>query len=341
MTIDHKAENRFLLYMLVGLALIMVAILPIIGHGLIHEFRTLLTRQALDESLHRLYQTLVRLGLGMIFTIVMASFLVMKRLVRRYERERERNVDQIEKHAREIEQANERLRELQESKNRLYAHLSHDLRAPLNSVVTACDLLKTGTYGPTTERQITAMDRVIRNAEVLVRLLDQILQLTKLETGQWEIEVVPFRLQTVIDNVVDNLRPLAEQKGIALGGYSEPESPLIQSDRDTIYLILQNLVGNALKFTDQGEVEVRARVLEDDRVEIYVRDTGPGIPPEECEQVFREFVVIKDREHGRGIGLGLSITRELTHQVGGVISVESEVGRGSTFTVCLPAHLEV
>jgi signal transduction histidine kinase len=281
------------------------------------------------------------LGLALVFIIVMASFLGMRRLVRRYEHERDRHVSQIEKHAREIEEANARLRELQESKNRLYAHLSHDLRAPLNSVVTACDLLKMGTYGPITEQQVTAMDRVIRNAEVLVRLIDQILQLTKLETGRWPVEVVPFRLETVIDAVLDNLRPLAEQKGIALGGRIETEIPILMTDHEKTYLILQNLVGNALKFTDQGEVEVRARIVEDDQVEISVRDTGPGIPVERQEQIFQPFAIIKDREARHGVGLGLSITRELTHLVGGVISVDSEVGRGSTFTVRLPTRIKV
>lgn len=485
MTTDHKAENRFLLSLLVGLAVIMAFVLPVIGRRLIHEFRTLLIRQVLDDNraiaetfvafarsaweemgedegrwlqrlqsqidqralpgrryiwlvndfgrvcvapsdllsatpnmaghliepynrefrafdtrnarslqdllvelrdrpgfpgrcpgpgppgtqnlvyfvrftagdkpwlvgvhqiegemkadLEHLFHILVILGVCLVSIIVMASYLVMRRLVWRYERERERYVDQIKEHAREIQEVNEQLRQLQESKNRLYARLSHDLRAPLNSVVSACELLKMGTYGAATEQQITTMDRVIRNAEVLVRLIDQILQLTKLETGQWQIDVVPFRLETVIDDVVNNLRPLAEEKGIVLGARIEPGIPFLQSDQEKIYLILQNLVGNALKFTDRGEVEVRARRVENDQVEISVRDTGPGIGPEKRDQIFQEFVVMEGRERAQGVGLGLPITSELTRLVGGVIRVDSEVGEGSTFTVRFPARLE-
>ncbi len=484
MTIDHKAETRFLLYMLIGLAIIMSVVLPLAGFRLTKEFRVLYTRQVLDDNrsiiqtfvafaeslweetngdekewlrrlqqeveqrtlpgerylclvddfgnvrvappdvtgataeimgnliepysrrtfdgrhlasmqdllvdlhngdgfagrsrlsesdaeqnlvyyqrfsvggrawlagihqfeediqtdLDRLSNLLRMLGLGLGLVIVMCSYFVVTRLVRWYERVREAQLEQMEKHAQEIEEANKRLREIQESKNRLYARLSHDLRAPLNSVVIACDLLKMGTYGPTTEQQITAMDRVIRNADVLVRLIDQMLQLTKLETSQWRLDVLPFRVERVVDSVVDNLRPLAEEKGIALGASYDRDLPIMHSDSETVYLILQNLVSNAVKFTTEGNVEVRVCPHGESQVEISVRDSGPGIPKEEQERIFDEFVIIKNKDRGHGVGLGLSITRELVQLVGGEIGLESEVGNGSIFTVRLPVRLEV
>ncbi len=484
MTIDHKAETRFLLYLLIGLALIMALVLPLVGYRLTREFRSLYTRQVLDDNrsivqtfvafaeslweetngdedewlrrlereveqrtlpgerylclvddfgnvrvapadvtgttaeimgnliepysrrtfdgkhlasvqdllvelhdgdgfagrsqrsepeaaqnlvyyqrfsvggrpwlagihqfegdiktdLDRLSNLLRMLGIGLAAVIVLCSYFVVTRLVRWYERVRESQLEQIEKHAQEIEEANERLRQIQESKNRLYARLSHDLRAPLNSVVTACDLLKMGTYGPVTEQQTTAMDRVIRNADVLVRLIDQMLQLTKLETSQWRLDVLPFRIEKVVDSVVDNLRPLAEDKGIALGACCDTDLPVLHSDRETVYLILQNLVSNAVKFTQKGQVEVHVQPNSDNQVEVSVRDSGRGIPEEEQQKIFDEFVIIKDRELGHGVGLGLSITRELVRLVGGTISLESGLGKGSTFTVSLPVRLEV
>ena len=286
-----------------------------------------------NTRMKELYPYIITIGV-ILFAFIVFPFGVFTRfLIRNHERERNNYVDSIQKHSDEIEH-------LQTSKNRLYARLSHDLRAPLNSIISSCNLVSEGVYGPATDKQHHAMTLVERNVNVLLKLIEGILELSRLESGRVQLRPEPFALNDLVKELVENLRPLAEHKGLELRMNNVSAIPTMITDRDKLYLVLQNLAGNAIKFTEQGYIEIDAHLQNGAEVAISVRDTGRGIAPEDQEMVFQEFT----RANGEGIseagvGLGLAITRELSQLLGGRIRLLSTPGEGSTFTLSIPLQL--
>lgn len=216
------------------------------------------------------------------------------------------------------------------------AVMSHEFRTPLTSIVGYADLLETGTAGTLTEGQLKHVDRLRAAAWHLSQLVDDILVFTRGEQGM-PVELRPCDLGAVIAEAVAGLEPSAAAAGIRLIVEPDPAEITIPSDSVKLRQIVINLVGNGIKFTERGEVRVGAR-REHDAVLVIVADTGIGIEPEDQQRVFQPFW---RGEHARaratgGAGLGLAVTRELVHRLGGDITLESRPGRGSTFTVRLP-----
>lgn len=218
------------------------------------------------------------------------------------------------------------------------ASMSHELRTPLQAALGFAQLMRTGVYGPVTEQQSEALERVERSQLHLRRLIDDILDFARLEAGRVRIDVGPVALDGLIQEVLRLEGPDAMKKQLQLTSQFAADGQRVLADRQRLLQILLNLVGNAIKFTPRGgRVSVEAS-SDDSRVLIQVRDTGVGIPPDRLHAVFEPFVQVDDAltRTAEGAGLGLAISRDLARAMGGDITLESEQGRGSTFTIELP-----
>lgn len=235
---------------------------------------------------------------------------------------------------RSLERAYAELREAAQQKERFFAAVSHELRTPLNAILGFQSLLLEGIAGPLTEPQRAYLERAQRATRTLLELVNDVLDLAKLEAGKLDISLSPTPLGPVVREVLGLLQPLADAKGLRLRG-PEGALPTIVTDPQRLRQILVNLVANAVKFTDAGEVALS--VAEDEAtVTLAVRDTGPGIAPEDRERIFQEFEQVAGASQRGGTGLGLPIARRLARRLGGDLVVDSEVGRGSTFRLWLP-----
>jgi len=218
------------------------------------------------------------------------------------------------------------------------ASMSHELRTPLQAALGYAQLMRSGVYGPVTEQQAEALGRVERSQLHLRRLIDDILDFARLEAGRVRIDVEPVVLDEVMDEVTRLVGPDATKKQLNLATRVHEDRNVVLADHQRLVQILLNLVGNAIKFTPPGgQIAVEA-VADGSREHIRVRDNGVGIPPERLQSVFEPFVQVDDAltRTAAGAGLGLSISRDLARAMGGDITVESEFGHGSTFTVELP-----
>jgi PAS domain S-box-containing protein len=233
------------------------------------------------------------------------------------------------------------LRESEEAnqvKSEFLATMSHELRTPLNAISGYTDLLKMGLRGPVTEAQIADLDRINRSQDHLLGIINDILQFAKLESGQLEMKIDSFPLEAALDASEELVRPQLETKDISYTRLRGDSSVQVLADRDRFQQIIVNLLSNAVKFTlGSGNVSVSWRV-ENDRVRIDVADTGIGISPGQIERIFDPFVQVQSgtTRTSEGVGLGLAISRDMARQMGGDVSVTSELGKGSTFTLVLP-----
>jgi signal transduction histidine kinase/CHASE3 domain sensor protein len=219
------------------------------------------------------------------------------------------------------------------------ASMSHELRTPLNAALGFASLVRSGVYGAVNEQQSEVLSRVERSQTHLAHLIDDILDFARLEAGRVRVKLEPVRVLDVISDLAPLVEPQATAKKIELSLLPPQESLRVSADRQRLQQILVNLVGNAIKFTPElGTIRVGARAV-DEKVVIQVQDTGVGIPADRLQSIFEPFVQV-DAGLTRtvaGAGLGLAISRDLARAMGGDLTVESELGKGSTFSVTLPA----
>jgi len=249
---------------------------------------------------------------------------------------------QIERQGKELADINRELAEASRLKSEFVANMSHELRTPLNSILGFSDILLKNKEANLTERQLGNVEKIRRNGAGLLALINSILDLSKVEAGKMEAAEEPTNIRQVVEDCVEAVRPLADKSNLELVVEPIEELPFIRSDGGKIGQVITNLLSNAIKFTEEGRVTVRVRKRRrrDDPVEIMVEDTGIGIAPQHIEDIFKEFKQLDgaaDRHYG-GTGLGLTISRRLAQLLGGDIVVESEVGRGSSFTLRLPVR---
>jgi signal transduction histidine kinase len=242
---------------------------------------------------------------------------------------------------RDIEVVNEQLKELDRMKSYFVSNVSHELRTPLTAIEGLTDNMLDGLTGQLNEKQARYINGIKESTDRLARLIDDLLDLSVIEAGRVELKPESFSLLSLMREVSDSLRPVAEEKSIKLALAPANGNPTAWADRDKVTQVLTNLIGNAIKFTPSGgEVTVSVERKNEAWLQASVADTGRGISSEEADRVFDEFYQIRQPgEHKtRGVGLGLAISKRLVEMHGGRIWVESEVGKGSTFSFIVPAQ---
>lgn len=235
--------------------------------------------------------------------------------------------------AAELGETNASLARASEAKSNFLASVSHELRTPLNAVLGFTEALLAGVDGPLNDEQKTSLGWVQRGGSHLLSLINELLDMARVEAGRLTFAPERFSPVDTVRSVIEEHRPLADTKGIGLAYRDEGAPSVVVHDPQRVRQILSNLLGNAVKLTAVGEVEVILSQV-DNGLRVAVRDPGPGVPEHEREAIFEEFHQAHGSEHGTG--LGLSISRRLARAMGGDISVESEVGRGSTFALWVP-----
>jgi signal transduction histidine kinase len=243
--------------------------------------------------------------------------------------------------AQQLQTLNEQLERASQAKSDFLASMSHELRTPLNSILGYTELIQDEIYGEVPAKIRDVLERVQHSGRHLLGLINDVLDLAKIEAGSMELSPTEYAARDIVDSVVSSLRSLAAEKGLEFVAGVQADIPAAFGDGRRIAQCLMNLAGNALKFTKQGRVEIGVE-RQGETLVYRVSDTGVGIPQDQLESIFAEFQQADPtitREFG-GTGLGLSITKKFVEMHGGRIWVESELGKGSTFFFSIPLRLE-
>jgi signal transduction histidine kinase len=213
----------------------------------------------------------------------------------------------------------------------------------MNAVIGFAQVLLRQRTATLTTQQVDMVERILNNGKNLLALINDILDLSKIEAGRLEFKREEFNLTELVLTTIAELRPLAEQKQLPLEVHAKLDNPIVVNDSTRLRQVLINLLSNAIKFTETGSVEVRVSEISPIQLVISVKDTGIGIAESDLEHIFEEFRQVDQgttRKHG-GTGLGLAITKSLVHMMQGKITVESKLGQGSTFRVELPRQVRI
>jgi len=258
----------------------------------------------------------------------------------------EKRTQELQAANEELAQANERLRELDRLKSKFVSMVSHELRTPLGAIQGFAEMLQAGIYGSLSRKQDDALERIKKNTRRLLIIVNDLLDQARIEAGELSIRPTLFSPHELIENLEVTVGVLVERKGIELTTEVADDVPdALYGDKERLHQILVNLTDNAVKFTEEGGVHVhicRPDGKYTSHWAMEISDTGPGISEEDQELVFAPFRRVDDsmtREH-IGVGLGLSIVKQLVELMNGDIILESEPGHGSTFTVVLPLQQE-
>ena len=249
--------------------------------------------------------------------------------------------ERVVERTKELSQANIRLKELDQLKSIFLASMSHELRTPLNSVIGFTGWLLMGMEGDLNEEQTKQLIMVKSNAKHLLDLINDILDISKIEAGKVDLAIEKFEIAEVVNEVVTSVLPLAQDKGLKLIS-NVPEGIIINSDKRRIKQIVMNLTSNAIKFTDQGDVKIEVRSLNNKDLQFNVLDSGIGIKKKDLETLFQPFqqVDMSSTKRHEGTGLGLYLCKKLLKLLHGDISVTSHFGKGSEFGFIIPINFK-
>ncbi|MEA2021420.1 MAG: response regulator, partial [Candidatus Caldatribacteriota bacterium] len=245
--------------------------------------------------------------------------------------------DELSEQNTELEMQKKQVEEADQLKSEFLSNMSHELRTPLNSIMALSRVLITQIKDKVSSEEANYLEIIERNGKNLLALINDILDLSKIEAGKLDINLHNFSLIPIIENIRDNLLPIAKEKGIEVSANIPENLPEVQSDSEKIHQVLQNIIGNAVKFTEKGSVSINAEANEN-QVVIKVIDTGVGIKKEKLPHIFEEFRQVDGSTSRRfeGTGLGLAIANKMADKLGMKIRVKSELGKGSIFTINLP-----
>lgn len=287
-------------------------------------------QKALGNATQSRHKMVVRIAIIGMVAILIAAFLVayILRDIKRERRDRQRIVE-----------AKAETERIMAQRERLLLTITHDIKAPAASIAGFIELLSEQVSRP---KALAYIDSMRHSAIHLQQLVAALLDYHLLESGKAERHDVSFVPQQLAKNCVDEFQPMAAEKGldITLGTLTPNCGDLWRSDAFRVKQIMSNLIGNAVKYTDQGSVKVEIRISPRQHLIIYVSDTGRGMSPTDCQRIFDAFTRLPNGRGKEGVGLGLSITREVVQMLGGTITVASEEGKGSCFTVSLPIKKE-
>jgi signal transduction histidine kinase len=297
-------------------------------------------------------------------TLWMLGLIALAALLAGLARERRQSIHLAGRTA-ELERLYQEVARSNRMKSEFLANVSHELRTPLNAIVGFVEMLRESVYGELTPRQALPVDRIAASATHLRHLVDRLLDIAKIAAGRLEVHTEPLVLRPFVLNVASEMESLVSERGLALSIGVGPSLPRIRTDQTHLRQILINLIGNAVKYTPSGGINVRARLFGDGTgpvagdepeanigrppdpqkrwVALQVADSGVGIAAADLERIFDEFEQVnagaRTDSARRGTGLGLAISRRLARLIGGDLTVVSELGRGSTFTVWLPLEV--
>ena len=248
--------------------------------------------------------------------------------------ERERFQKEIALRKEELEKANEKLKELDRMKSDFVANVAHEIRTPLTIIKGNLDNIEKGFAGDVQPKQKEILKDVFRTVDRLARLINDLLDLSRIEAGEMNLRKEKFNIVELAEEVMKGFEELARNKKIGINKAFPARNVIINADRDKLTQVFVNLVGNAFKFSDRGEVTIRVIELQDE-VQIEVQDTGPGIEKDKTDKIFDKFVRIIS-EKKEGTGLGLPIAKDIVELHKGRIRVESSPGKGTTFIFNIP-----
>ncbi|MBD3562912.1 response regulator, partial [Planktothrix sp. FACHB-1355] len=266
---------------------------------------------------------------GMVIFIIFLAFILERRFIEAGKR--------LQDYAKELETNNATLQRIDKLKDEFLANTSHELRTPLNGIIGIAESMIDGATGKLTSRQVNNLSMIVYSGKRLANLVNDILDFSKLKYNNIALQIKPVDMRAITDVVLALSEPLIGKKSLRLVNQIPTDVPTVDADENRVQQILQNLVGNAIKFSENGVVEVSAKVV-NEHLEIAVSDTGIGIPDDKLERIFESFEQADGstaRQYG-GTGLGLAVTKQLVQLHGGEIRVESVVGKGSKFSFTLP-----
>jgi len=283
--------------------------------------------------------------IGIVLPLTLIGSMILKHQVNERTRElktiNEEMEQRIIKRTEELAVATEKAQSADRLKSAFLASMSHELRTPLNSIIGFTGMVLQGLAGPLNEEQTKQLAMVRNSAHHLLNLINDILDISKIEAGQLSLMFDNLDLRNAIEKTVQSVSPLAARKNIRLSCDISDDISTFYGDQRRIEQIIINLLGNAIKFTDKGDIRLRCH-SDDNTIVLSVEDTGIGIKQDNMDMIFEAFRQIDTgiaRVQG-GTGLGLNITKKLAEKMGGSIRVKSEWGKGSTFTVILPKRKE-
>jgi signal transduction histidine kinase len=255
--------------------------------------------------------------------------------------ENTRLFEEVQARTRELVKTVEDLEIASQHKSQFVANMSHELRTPLAAILGYAELMQEGFYEPQGPKSLAALTRIRSNGKHLLGLINTVLDIAKIESGQFSLNLGEYALENVVETVRAATEALAESKRLGLKTEVPKRLPMGVGDEQRLTQVLLNLVGNAIKFTDAGEVCITA-TASNGHFALSVTDTGPGIPQEHQARIFEQFhqVDSSNTKAKGGTGLGLAITKQIVEMHGGRIWVESTVGRGATFQMELPIRAE-
>ena len=250
--------------------------------------------------------------------------------------------EEVQARTNELAKTVEDLEIASQHKSQFVANMSHELRTPLAAILGYAELMQEGFYEPLGQKSLDALTRIRSNGKHLLGLINTVLDIAKIESGQFTLNMAEYAIESVIETVRSATELLAQNKKLALKTEVGKALPIGLGDEQRLTQVLLNLVGNAIKFTDAGEVRVTARAV-NGHFAVSVADTGPGIPEQEHTRIFDQFhqVDSSNTKAKGGTGLGLAIAKQIVEMHGGRIWVESTPGKGSTFQMKIPARAEL
>jgi signal transduction histidine kinase len=262
----------------------------------------------------------------------------LEALVSGLEQKVEERTHELQQALTELSQKSRELEVASKHKSEFLANMSHELRTPLNAIAGFSQVLREKLFGEINEKQEEYLEDILSSANHLLTLINDILDLSKVEAGQVELELSSFSLREALDRGIVMVRQIAVKNGVELGFEADPSVNLVEGDERRIRQVIFNLLSNAVKFTPEGGRVDVSTAVDNGEVRVAVRDTGPGIAPDDQERIFEEFQQTDvGAEQREGTGLGLALSKRLIELHGGRIWVESEVGKGSTFVFTLPS----
>ncbi len=241
----------------------------------------------------------------------------------------------------ELKRLNQDLEKATQHKSQFLARLTHEIKTPLNVIIGTLDVMNLGATGPLSEKQKYALGKIRDQSSALLKMVNDVLNLSRIEAGTIPLEISTFSMDRLIDSWRTLTEDLQRKNGLKVIWDIEPNLPQLTTDVAKAEAILQNLIVNAFKYTSEGEVRIRIKNRSESKsVELVVEDTGKGISPENLPNIFEGFHQVYSTVASQGVGLGLTIVKKYLDLIKGNIQVQSELGKGSTFTVTLPHSIQ-